>query len=175
MTMHRNRNSKLLSDMLTVSKWLRMNYRRERIVMTLPRGVVVSLMFVATVQAAPSSPVKPQTEPAFALVGIDSSAVVIHASAQTDGGRHLIRGYVLRKAANKAVGTGHIDLEIFSPSGESLGVGQTALTPTPLPRGRHGRSYFRWPVPVPVPPGGRIQFRYHTGSHRSSMSGTTDS
>ena len=143
--------------------------------MNLARVVVVSLMFVATVQAAPSNPVKPQAEPAFALVGIDSSAVVIHASAQTDGGRHLIRGYVLRKAANKVAGTGHIHLEILSPTGESLATGKTALTPTPLPRGRLGRSYFRWPVPVPVPAGGRIEFRYHTGSHRSSMSGTADS
>lgn len=136
---------------------------------------VLALLLGIAFQGPFALPVTAAPDEKILLDKFPSSAVVLNASTRHETGRHQIRGYALRRSTNRTSGSGHIDCEIFSPSGQSILVERIALVSTPLPRGVHGRSSFYWDVPATVPHGARVQLRYHAGAHGSAWTHETGS
>lgn len=101
----------------------------------------------------------------IALMVKPSSLVSIHAAIVDDSGRQTLRGYVLRRPFNKSAGSGHVDIEAFSPSGNATIVERVGLIPTPLPQSILGKSTFMWRIPDILPTGSRFEISYHRGSH----------
>lgn len=143
--------------------------------MKFPRTAIFFILLGAAVQTAFARPLTQGPEGDCSLDIVRSSAVVLNATAQYDADQLQIRGYALRRMTNKSAAGGHVDFEVFSLSGNSLLVDHVALLPTPLPRGVHGRSSFRWTVPAQVTRSSRIELRYHTGAHYPTPSRATGS
>ena len=143
--------------------------------MKLPRTIILSVIVWSAVRGADATPSTSEAQNAITLVTIHSDAVVLSAAALHEGEQHQIHGYALRRSINKTAGRGHIDFEVFSPTGESMLAQHVALLPTPMPRGAHGRATFFWRIPAEVTHASRIELRYHTGTHRSVPSRETGS
>ena len=130
---------------------------------------ILKVIFATALLAATGSllaaPLTQEPEAKIALVVKPSSLVAIRAAIVEDSGRRKLRGYALRRPFNKSAGSGHIDIEAFSSSGDSIVFERVALMPTPLPNTVLGGSTFLWNFPDEIEAGSRVEFRYHTGSH----------
>lgn len=136
---------------------------------------MLALILGIAVQASFALPVAAAPDEEILLEAIPSDAVVLNASTRREAGQHQIHGYASRRSTNRAAGGGHVDFEVFSPAGQSILVERVALVPAPLPRRMLGRSSFIWRVPATVPPGSRVELRYHAGPHGSAWNRQTGS
>ena len=130
---------------------------------------ILKVIFATALLAATGSllaaPLTQEPEAKIALVVKPSSLVSIHAAIDVDSGQRKLRGYALRRPVNKSAGSGHVDIEAFSSSGDSIAFERVALMPTPLPNTVLGKSTFLWNLPERIEAGSRVELRYHRGSH----------